>query len=241
MLEISFNSDALVRGTLFMDEQRIRRLTDLLPSGISLTQGFGPDRERVEYFIESTYRREYDSVIAHHYPTLMSVYDSFGTVLAAVGLRMALGEALFLEQYLAQPVECSVGQALGKSVGRAAIVEIGNLASAGKGASVFLFVALAAYLREQDLAVAVVTGTKALRRSLASFGVEFLELGRAEPAALPDHGASWGRYYQRDPRVIAGAIDPAFARLEPYLPAEHNGNLKLLFARLHPRSARYVQ
>jgi hypothetical protein len=36
MLEILFNSDALVRGISVGDEQRVHRLTDLLPSGMSL-------------------------------------------------------------------------------------------------------------------------------------------------------------------------------------------------------------
>ena len=241
MLEISFESDAKAGGTLLMDEERVRALTKLSPSGIAITQSFLPDRERVESFIASTYRREYGSVIAHHYPMLMNVHDSSGTVLAAVGFRLASEERLFLEQYLPQPVESCVGAAFEHSIGRETIVEIGNLGSAGRGASLFLFVALAAYLRAQSLDFAVVTGTLSMRRLLTSFGIEFLELHHADPAALVDKGVSWGSYYCRDPKVITGAIAPAYARLEPFLPAEHNGNLKQLFARVHPGIRKDVQ
>lgn len=232
MFEISFDTDSKVCGTLLMDERRLRRLTKLVPMGIAVTQWFPPDRDRVECFIGRTYRHHYGSTIARHYPTLMSVYDQNGKVIAAVGLRLAVEEPLFLEQYLNQPVESAIRDVIGHSVEREAIVEIGNLASAGKGASVFLFVALAAYLRQQNLAYAVATGTKTLRRSLEMFGIEFCELAIADPKTLPDLGASWGGYYECDPKVIAGAIQPAFTRLEPYLPREYNTNLERLFNRM---------
>jgi hypothetical protein len=99
---------------------------------------------------------------------------------------------------------------------------------------VFLFVALAAYLRSQSLEIAVVTGTLNMRRLLASFGIEFVDLAHADPAILVDSGTSWGSYYRRDPKVIAGAIEPAYVRLEPFLPTEHNGHLKEQFSRVHP-------
>jgi hypothetical protein len=241
MLEISFDTDSKVNGTLVMDERRLRKLTSVTPLGISITQWFQPDRDRIERFIEKTYRYHYGSTIKGHYPTLMSVYDPRGTVLAAVGLRLAEDEPLFLEQYLEQPVDAAIRSVLGQSVEREAIVEIGNLASAGGGASVFLFVAVAAYLRQRSLAFAVVTGTKGLRRSLARFGIEFRELGAADQSALPDGGASWGGYYERDPKIIVGAIQPAFARLEPYLPAAHNLDLERLFTRSRRPISRSLQ
>ena len=241
MLAITFNTDSKVRGTLFMDEHRVRKLTRLIPMGIAITQRFSPTRDRVERFIERTYRRHYGSTIVCHYPTLLSVYDERDHVLAAVGLRLAAEEPLFLEQYLHQPVDALIGSAMDQSVGRDAIVEIGNLTSAGKGASVFLFVALAAYLRQQNLAYAVATGTETLRRSLEMFGVDFWELGIADPNVLPDGGASWGSYYEFDPTIIAGAIRPAFVRLEPYVPRRHNVDLERLFARSEQRIARTVQ
>jgi len=241
LLEISFTSGAEVQGTLFMDRKRVGSLTSLIPSAISLTHRAGPDRAHVEGFIEQVYAHRFGSVIARHYPTLMNVHDQHGRVVAAVGMRSAADEPLFLERYLDQPVESVLAGAGQAAIGRQAIVEIGNLASTSRGASVFLFVTLAAYLRQQQLTYAVVTGTKALRRSFALFGFDFVELGTASPDALPDRGASWGSYYTRDPKVLGGAIAPACARLEPYLPSERNCDLKRLFARLHPARAGGIQ
>ena len=241
MLEISFNSGSEVQGTLFMDRDRVRSLTCLVPSAISLTQQAEPDRALVEGFIEQVYANRFGSVIARHYPTLMNVHDAHGRVVAAVGLRRAAEETLFLERYLGRSAEMALAEAGYGAVDRREIVEIGNLASASRGASVFLFVTLAAYLRQQHLTYAVVTGTTAIRRSFALFGLDFVELGVADPEALPDKGASWGSYYARDPKVLGGAIAPASARLEPYLPIEKNGDLKRLFARLHPAAPGRIQ
>jgi hypothetical protein len=234
LLEIAFNSDAQVRGTLFMNRERVESLTRIVPSTIALTRQFLPDRSRVETFIEDIYAHSYRSLIAQHYPTLMNVHDDFGQVIAAIGLRRADEGPLFLENYLNLPVERVVEDAVGTPVRREDIVEIGNLASAGKGASVFLFVTLAAYLRQQNLAYAVVTATRSLRRSFALFGFDFVELASADPSVLPDSGASWGSYYKNDPKVLVGAILPGFSRLEPYLPLAHNSDLDRLFTRLHP-------
>ncbi len=241
MLEISFRSDARICGTLFMDRNHVERLTNLVPSEISLTQWSQPGRERVEQFIENIYAQGYGSKITQHYPTLVNVRDQQGNVIAAVGLRMAAEEPLFLERYLDAPIEKIVGKATGAATARDEIVEIGNLASAGKGASVFLFVTLAAYLRQRNLSYAVVTATKALRRSFALFGIEFAELAPAKAAALPDNGVAWGSYYTRDPRVLVGAIQPAFSKLEPFLPLSSNDDLQRLFARLCPPAEGVLQ
>jgi len=234
LLEIAFDSDTGSHGTLLMDRQRMQSLTRLVPSALSLIETCQPDRRRIESFIEEIYARRYRSTIARHYSTLMGVHDQNGGVVAAVGLRLAADEPLFLEHYLQRTVEAGVREATGRIVARDRIVEIGNLASAGKGASVFLFVVLAAYLRRHDLAYAVVTATKAQRRSFTRLGIDFTELGDANPDALPDSGAAWGSYYTHDPKVLVGAIPPSFARLERLLPTECNSHLKNLFSRFRP-------
>jgi Thermostable hemolysin len=64
------------------------------------------------------------------------------------------------------------------------IVEIGNLVSIGRGASLFLFVALAAFLHRNRFTYAVATATQSLGRSFDAFGFESIELGQASPQVL---------------------------------------------------------
>jgi hypothetical protein len=230
LLKIAFNSDAEIHGTLCMDRDRVAGVTRLVPATIAVTSSFLPDRNRVESFIRDVYRRTYGAAITSHYPTLMNVHDAAGNVMAAIGLRRANEAPLFVESYLSQAVEDHLTAATGAPVERREIVEVGNLASAGRGASIFLFVTLAAYLRQRNVAYAVMTATKSLRRTFALFGFDFMELADADPDRLPDNGYSWGSYYRNDPKVIFGAVEPALARLEPYLPVAANADMNRLFS-----------
>jgi hypothetical protein len=174
------------------------------------------ERRRVERFIESVYADAYGSRIPAHYPTLMSVQDEDGVIHAVVGFRQAAEERLFLEQYLTAPVETVLGRALGATVARAHIVEIGGLASSGQGATVFLFAAMAHHLQREGLGFAVATATGELRRIFSRAGLGALELARADPGRLDDGGGAWGAYYQTDPVVLAGCISAATAPLDEF-------------------------
>jgi len=229
VLEVSLQNGTEVQGSLFFDATQLQRLTSLAPKFISISQRFQAGRRTIEALIEEIYQRCYGTRLAHHYPTLMSVHGVAGPVLAAVGFRAATDGPLFLEQYLERGIEETLGAALGIAVARNDIVEIGNLASTGDGASVFLFVALAAYLRQHDYRYAVVTATNSLRRTFKFLGFEPVELAMADRSRLPDAGASWGSYYTRDPRVLASAIAPCFACLERFLPVALNGEIGRMF------------
>lgn len=233
MMELAFRAADHVGGKLILDARCVRKLTRLEPAAISITRRFESERSEVERLIEEIYWREYGSAIAHHYPSIMSVHDVSGKALCAVGFRCAAEEPLFLEQYLGSPVEDVLAEELGAGIPRSNIVEIGNLASCARGASVFLFIALAAYLRERHYTHAVVTATDALRRTFDLFGFRPNELGAAKAQALIDGGASWGSYYSRNPKVLASAVSPCFRALERFLPSTRNSDLGRLFAKIH--------
>jgi hypothetical protein len=174
------------------------------------------ERRRVERFIETAYADAYGSCIAAHYPTLMSVQDEAGVIYAVVGFRPAAEERLFLEQYLTAPVEDVLGRAIGATVPRAQIVEIGGLASSGQGATVFLFAAMAHHLQREGLGFAVATATGELRRIFSRAGLGALELAKADPGRLGDGGGAWGAYYETDPVVLAGCISMATGPLDTF-------------------------
>jgi len=186
---------------------RFHRLPILASKVIHIDDPHRAERRRVEAFVEDVYARTFGVHLTRHYPTLMSVQDAEGRIYAVVGFRRACESSLFLEQYLDAPVEASVAGAWNDpSADRSAIVEIGHLASDGRGATVFLFLALAEHLRTMGCDYAVATATKVLRGVFDKAGIQTVELAQAQAARLPDGGRDWGSYYQTEPVVLAGSI-----------------------------------
>jgi hypothetical protein len=220
LLEVMMVDDGAVRGSLRFDADRVRRFTAVEPGRISIHHSGRPDRLRVEAYLEAAYARAFDGQIRSHFPTLISVQDNAGVIHAAAGFRFAADAPLYLEHYLDGPVETAVAATLGDRPRRNQIAEIGNLASESPGASLFLFLALAAHLDRQGCTHAVATATKQLRRSFARVGFATKGLTRAQAERLPDGGADWGAYYARDPEVLVGAIAPALPALAGLLLAD---------------------
>lgn len=188
----------------------------------------------MEAFIETSYLNAYGSYIGRHYPTLMSVQDEAGEIYAVVGFRLAGDEPLFLEQYLDGPVEAILSDAVSTTVTRLEIVEIGNLASNGRGATIFLFAAMARHLMTLGANFAVATATEELRGVFSKAGLGAMRLATADPERLFDHGVSWGGYYQTRPAVLAGSIQAAAAPLTRF--AETAPTARAVRTRLHFRS-----
>jgi hypothetical protein len=125
--------------------------------------------------------------------------------LAGLGYRRASDGGLFLESYLDEPVEVEVGKALGRSIARSDVVEIGNFAADNAFVMLELWGAAA-----NDLAgsseIAVATLTAPLRRIFNRIGLPFVSVRPARPERLGQGAREWGSYYQQDPQVCAGVI-----------------------------------
>lgn len=229
MFLLDYQENGRHTGQLRMNESRWLSRLRSRPAVVSVYPAFARDRQIVEDFIIGIYARAYGARIGVHYPVLMSVRDEDGKILAALGFRYAAQEALFLEQYLAQPIE----QVL--QVPRCGVTEIGNLASDGGGASLFLFAALSAYLHHKNQTHAVVTGTQFLERRFHDLGLKPQRLAPADPARLLQKDENWGTYYDTDPHVMAGRVDEGYKRLQKVLGASYTETGPRLYTRLHYR------
>lgn len=138
-----------------------------------------------------------------------------GAAQAALGYRRAGSEALFLERYLDCPIEDCLSAALGRPIRRDSVIEIGNLAADDAFAMVSLWGSAA-----NDLGaaceVAVATLTAPLRSMFARMSVPLHVLARATAERVHEP-AAWGRYYDSDPRVCAGAITEAQRAIASFL------------------------
>ena len=230
MLKLQVNEDSLNTARLCLQESYLSRISKVSPSTIDITGLFEPERQRVEEFIKEVYARAYGAKISVNYPVLMSVRDAENNILAAVGFRYAKDEPLFLEQYTGKSIDHILQSK------RDRIAEIGNLASAGGGASVFLFAALASYLHSKGIEYAAVTGTDYLHGVFKRMGLEPKEICEASIRSLQDGGEDWGSYYDTRPRVLVGSVADGVARLKKTLGAEYQNIRPRLYPRLHWRT-----
>jgi hypothetical protein len=156
-------------------------------------------------FVREIFRERHCADVNPTYPHWRSITRDDGGIMAILGYRRAADERLFLEHYLAGPIEDAVSRGLDTPVDRAAIVEIGCLAAVSSWALLELWHSTAIALR-QEHRVAVATLTVPVRRSLERLGLPMFELAAADPAKLPASGEDWGRYYDLNPTVCAGFI-----------------------------------
>lgn len=228
MLRLRFDEDGKHSGELTLRPLPWHGRLGPPPLRVSILPGLARDRAAIERFITDVYAQAYGARIRARYPVLMSLRDSNARVLAALGFRPAAGNALFLERYLAQPVEALL------EVPRSHIVEIGNLASAGGGSSLILYLALATHLHHKGFAWAIATGTGTLEQRFVLLGLQPRRLAAAFPLA-PQQLAEddWGHYYDARPSVLAGSIEPGLRHLQRQLGAVYGESPPQLFPRLH--------
>lgn len=226
---MAYSEDGFQTGRLSFRKDMFLGQLKVRPSVVSILPAFSKDRSVVEDFIKHIFARAYGARIDVHYPILMSVRDEDNRILAATGFRPATAEPLFLEQYLSAPVEGILQTPRGQ------IVEIGNLASEGGGASLYLFAALAAYLNYKGFTQAVVTSTDFLERRFRQMGLQPKRHAKADPKFLLSEGEDWGRYYDTQPHVISGSVAQGYKRLQRQLGAEYRDCRPRLLPRLHYR------
>jgi hypothetical protein len=181
-------------------------------SPLRLHRRHDPARAEVERFIADVYRRHFGARLAHYMPVLVSRHRDGGPC-AAAGYRSA-AEALFLEQYLPQPIEQMLAAAGGREVERERIVEVGQFASTCAGEGRNLILALTRHLVDCGFRWAVITATAELRRLFARHGLVSLALAPAEPKRLGAAARLWGSYYEHAPKVLAGDLLDNLARMQ---------------------------
>ena len=172
-----------------------------------------PSRAAVEAFVQDIYRERFGAEVRQFAPRLVALLDQAGEIVAAAGYRSAGSGPLFLERYLAAPVEALLGAGLPASPARDRIVEVGHLAASCAGAGRRLILLLGPHLAGLGFQWVVSTLTEELRHLFVRLGIAPLALGVADPAVLGAEAGQWGRYYEHRPVVLAGQLDAALRTL----------------------------
>lgn len=170
-----------------------------------------PTRAGVEAYIHERYQRRFGARLKHWMPSLVSLRIG-EEILAAAGYRDAR-EPLFLERYLAAPIEHYLGEH-GLPVTRTRIVETGQFAATRPGAGRLLVPLLAQHLHHNGFEWAVGTLTRELHHLFSRMGLAHQPLAIATARGLSAADRKdWGNYYDHDPQVFAGRLDAILAHI----------------------------
>jgi hypothetical protein len=123
-----------------------RSKTGVVPTAVTLEGPLIFSRREVEQFVREAFRLAYGADVRHFMPSLMTLRNDEGTLLAALGLRCAGDAPLFLEQYLDRPIESVLAEAAAVPVDRIRLTEVGNFAVGAAGGGRWLITALTAFL-----------------------------------------------------------------------------------------------
>jgi len=167
-----------------------------------------PERARMEACVRDVYRDVYGARITSFLPTLLGAVGGRDRVFGVIGTGAATSAGpLLVESYLDRPLEVVLSEAVGDSIPRAAVAEVGNLAARRPGVGRALVFGLARVLQEQGLDWVVFAGTSSLVDRFRRSGDEPIDLAEADGARLGPARIEWGSYYATAPRVTAVRLD----------------------------------
>jgi hypothetical protein len=171
-------------------------------------------RKSIEDYISKQFLEVYGATITHFMPQLLSLTQGDKT-LAALGVKPATDQPLFLQQYLPDPVDRCIATIAKAPTHLNKIVEIGNLVVTKAGSSHLLFILLTQILSLAGYEWVVFTGTPAVKKSLERFGFQLHLLAEATIDRLPSiNQSNWGTYYEQRPMVLAGNISGGIKQLK---------------------------
>ena len=187
-----------------------------------------PGRAAVEALIAAAYRRRYSAQPPEFAPVLVSLSNVREGPVAAAGYQPDQTGRLFLERYLARPIEDWLPAHEQAPIPRSAIVEVGHLAAMRAGEGRRLMYPLACHLAERGYSWVVSTVTRELRQVFLRLGITPLAISAADPRALGDDRVHWGRYFEHQPVIVAGHLPLAIESLaSARRPADANARMRL--------------
>jgi hypothetical protein len=158
-------------------------------------------RAELEAYIRSCFARAYKADVNEFAPLLLEL-SCASRPSGVAGVRSAADTPLFLEHYLAVPVEEVASQLSGSLVRRNEIIELCNLAAFTPGACQLINIILAASLHVGGFRYAGFAGTAQLERIVRKQKFVVTPVAVADPARLGAAAAQWGSYYDSNPNVL---------------------------------------
>ncbi len=192
-----------------------------------------PEYQDIKSFIENIFYRSYRAKISVNFPKIMALTTKNNKLISAVGVRSAADNRLFIEQYLDKEIEEILSDLTKSKVVRSDIVEIGSLASGQRNAARCLYVALAAYLKNEKYKYAVMTSTEYLQKYFAKAGLKPQIIANADKARLINKEVDWGTYYETNPKVMMMDVANGYQVLNLFLGIEAIPSMTRLYPHIN--------
>jgi hypothetical protein len=188
-------------------------LTELRETvAIEFSRAQDPARPSLERFVRDVFKRSFDAELRSFYPNLLA-FTTGAWTRGVVGYRDGMVKPLFSEQYLDAPAENVIGVHLGRDIARRQLVEVGNLALAGRGEVRWVIAAMTVFLYAAGYRWVLFTAVKPLYNAFRRLGLKPIDIAKPNPLRLPRGGDEWGSYYQAAPVVCAGDITAGYHKL----------------------------
>jgi len=194
------------------------------------------ERAKVELAVKKVFSKSYQADVNEFLPFMFSL-EQEGELLAAVGIRNANNQSLFVEKYLATPIQKIISKDSKQFVARNDVVEIGNLISEKAGMSQLLFILLAFSLEKLQIRWVSYTATAQVEKLLSKLNLSPVVITQAQESDVANGLSHWGSYYQNQPKVCYGDVKQACRQLRnnkrvtAYL-SQYQKNIKQVTAQL---------
>lgn len=174
------------------------------------------DRTALEQFIHDVFKQAFGAELHSFYPNLLAFTTGTQTR-GVVGYRDGTVQPLFSEQYLDSSAESVIGIHFGQDVERRQLVEVGNLALAGRGEVRWVIAAMTIFLYAAGYRWVLFTAVKPLYNAFQRLGLKPIQIAKPDPRRLPEGGSNWGSYYHAGPVVCAGDIAAGSKKLLAFI------------------------
>ena len=200
-------------NTGFVSGRILAHLPFISGVNIDLINKKSQARPLVESYIHDKFYERYTANGQSYLPDILTLSCN-DHLCAAVGIRVAESEPLYLEQYLRDPIEQEIGMRFKTEINRENIIEIGNLVSTWRGSSQLLFMLLTDLLARVNREWVVFTATREVEHLLGKMNFILIHLADASGDLLGKEKDQWGSYYEESPKVMFGHVPSAISILK---------------------------
>jgi hypothetical protein len=219
-----FVNTAITTMTASTSNRSTQPLSELLRQPLSKGSDVSAVHAAALKMIQTQYQKHFHCQLQHSLPYSLSQLahedsqaSQHSPILACTGYQPAADGALFLEQYLDEPVEDCLQRLTHVTVSREQIVEIGGFAVTNKRHALPFMLQLAPTLVELGFKTVICTVTRPMQRCLRKLGIVSTRVADADPARVDVSNNAWGTYYDLKPVLLAGDIGANIDNIRPLM------------------------